>query len=257
MPESLVRYDVGGGFATVTLDSPANLNALSNHMEAELLEAFAAAAADDEARAVILAHTGNFFCAGADVSDTSDGADSAQVHTAGFIGMLRRIVELPKPVIAKIEGHVRAGGIGLVAACDIAVAGPASSFALTEVRYGLAPFGVSLPLLPRIAPRAAARYLLTGERFDAATAAAMGLVTIATDDVDDAVAELCAALILSSPQALAQSKRLLNAPVLDGFDRSTTDFISRMVESAESADAVEGMTALAEKRPPHWATVRT
>ena len=106
--------------------------------------------------------------------------------------LLRAIVELPMPVIVAVDGHVRAGGIGLVGACDIVVAGPRSTFALTEARIGVAPSIISLTLLPKMSARAAARYFVTGEKFDAATAAAIGLITMAADDVDAAVASLVA-----------------------------------------------------------------
>jgi enoyl-CoA hydratase len=249
--EPIVRYEVADGFATVTLDSPANRNAVSARMEAEFVDAFSAAGDDDGARAVVLTHTGPIFCAGADVSDVSPS--SAEARTAGFADMLRCIVALPKPVIAKVDGHVRGAGIGLVAACDLAVAGPASTFALGEVRLGLAPYLISLTLLPRVTPRAAERYCLTGEKFDATTAAEIGLVTEAADDVDAAVAELCAALALGSPQGLAETKRLLTEGLLERFDRSVAELTRRSVASAGTDDVAEGMASFMEKRPPRWA----
>lgn len=123
------------GIATLTLDSPANRNALSAQLVAELRDALTACAADDTVRAVVLAHTGSTFCAGADLKAPPD--------PEAFVGLMRDIVALPKPVVARVDGHVRAGGLGLLAACDIAVAGEASSFALTESRLGLAPAVIS------------------------------------------------------------------------------------------------------------------
>jgi enoyl-CoA hydratase len=261
MIEPLVRYEVGDGFATVTLDSPHNRNALSSRLVAELGDALTAAGADDEARAVILTHTGGTFCAGADLSEaatanaaaSTSGNTGSDPRTTGMVQMLRQVIELPKPVLARVDGHVRAGGMGLLAACDLAVAGPASSFALTEVRLGLAPFMISLTLLPRLDPRAAERYYLTGERFDAATAQAIGLVTIAADDVDAAVAGLCAELAKGSPQGLAESKRLVTAGILEGFDRWADDLARRSAACFDSEEALEGMTSFLEKRPPRWA----
>ncbi|MBK3547662.1 enoyl-CoA hydratase-related protein, partial [Streptomyces sp. MBT60] len=147
------------GIATLTLDSPANRNALSAALVGELRDALADCAADETVRAVVLAHTGSTFCAGADLKAPPD--------PEAFVGLMREIVALPKPVVARVTGHVRAGGLGLLAACDIAVAGEASSFALTESRLGLAPAVISLTLLPRVDRTAANRYYLTGERFDA------------------------------------------------------------------------------------------
>src|SRR5262249_58878541 len=117
--------------------------------------------------------------------------------------LLRRILKLPMPVIAAVDGHVRAGGLGLVGACDIAVAGRNSTFALTEARIGVAPSIISLTLLPKMSARAAGRYFVTGEKFGADEAAEMGLVTVAVDDVNVAVAELTREIAKGSPQGLA------------------------------------------------------
>ncbi|MFE3937339.1 enoyl-CoA hydratase-related protein, partial [Streptomyces goshikiensis] len=148
------------GVTTLTLDSPANRNALSAALVGEVRAALAAAGADPAVRAVVLTHTGNTFCAGADLKSPCDPAD--------FLALLREIAELPKPVVARVTGHVRAGGLGLLGACDIAAAGPASTYAFTETHLGVVPAVISAPLLPRLDPRAAARYFLTAEAFDAA-----------------------------------------------------------------------------------------
>ncbi|WP_335933775.1 enoyl-CoA hydratase family protein [Streptomyces sp. PTD5-9] len=233
------------GVTTLTLDSPGNRNALSAALVGELSGALAACAADDAVRAVVLTHTGNTFCAGADLAAPPD--------PAAFVALMRGIVALPKPVVARVTGHVRAGGLGLLSACDISVAGPGASFALTESRLGLAPAVISLPLLPRTEPRAAARYYLTGERFDAAEAARVGLVTLATeDDVDQALAPVLDGLRRASPQGLAASKELVTATVLENFDRYAEDLIARSAELFASAEAREGMTAFLERRDPAW-----
>jgi len=192
--DTLVEYtgpaDCGGPFARLTLNSPHNRNALSGALVTQLHQGLRDAAADPTVRVVVLGHTGGTFCAGADLSQSpaaggEDPRGDRERGTAGRSGsppsaydmavararemtaLLRAIVESPLPVIAAINGHVRAGGFGLIGACDIAVAGPRSTFALTEARIGLAPAIISLTLLPKITPRAAARYYLTGEMFDA------------------------------------------------------------------------------------------
>jgi enoyl-CoA hydratase len=288
--DKLVGYAVDGHLARLTLDSPHNRNALSGTLVGQLHQGLRDAAADPAVRAVVLGHTGGTFCAGADLSEASGGdprgdrergaagrsgsppsahgdrergapgrsgsppsafeqaADRARELTA----LLRAIVESPLPVIAAVDGHVRAGGMGLVAACDIAVAGPRSTFALTEARIGVAPAVISLTLLPKITARAAARYYLTGEKFDAAEAAAIGLISLAADDVDAAVAALAEQLGRGSPQGLAASKALTTAAVLAAFDR---DAERLSVESARlfvSDEAREGMLAFLQKRPPPW-----
>ena len=134
---TLVTYEARGGAAYVTLDSPHNRNAISTALVEQLLAALERAAGDDAARVVVLGHTGGTFCAGADLSEASASSGSpeeqAAARTRVFLGLLRAIIAHPKPVIAAVDGHVRAGGMGLVGACDIAVAGPASTFALTEI----------------------------------------------------------------------------------------------------------------------------
>ncbi|MFE4692537.1 enoyl-CoA hydratase family protein [Streptomyces sp. NPDC056749] len=232
------------GITTLALDSPANRNALSAALVGELTEALAGCAGDDSVRGVVLTHTGNTFCAGADLT--------APPEPAAFTGLMRAILALPKPVVARVTGHVRAGGLGLLGACDISVAGAGSSFALTESRLGLAPAVISLPLLPRIDPRAAARYYLTGERFDAEEAARTGLVSIAAEDVDKALVPVLDGLRRASPQGLAASKELVTASVLESFDQYAEDLIARSAALFASDDAREGMTAFLERRDPSW-----
>ncbi|MFE1404938.1 enoyl-CoA hydratase family protein [Streptomyces sp. NPDC058770] len=233
------------GITTLVLDSPGNRNALSAALVGELSAALEVCGADDAVRAVVLTHTGNTFCAGADLTAPPD--------PAAFVALMRRIVALPKPVVARVTGHVRAGGLGLLAACDISVAGPGASFALTESRLGLAPAVISLPLLPRTDPRAAARYYLTGERFDAAEAARIGLVTLAAEgDADQTLAPVLDGLRRASPQGLTASKELVTATVLENFDRYAEDLIARSAALFASAEAREGMTAFLERRDPSW-----
>ncbi|TXR96625.1 enoyl-CoA hydratase family protein [Streptomyces sp. col6] len=233
------------GITTLTLDSPANRNALSAGLVAELADALEACAADASVRAVVLTHAGTTFCAGADLRAPAD--------PHAFVALMRRIVALPKPVVARVTGHVRAGGLGLLAGCDISVAGPGATFALTESRLGLAPAVISMPLLPRTDPRAAARYYLTGERFDADEAARIGLVTLAADDVDDALGPVLDGLRRASPQGLAASKALVTATVLQSFDQHAEDLVARSAQLFASAEAQEGMTAFLERRDPAWA----
>ncbi|MGC4949143.1 enoyl-CoA hydratase family protein [Streptomyces sp. DT224] len=233
------------GVTTLTLDSPANRNALGAGLVAELAEALDGCAADDSVRAVVLTHTGTTFCAGADLRAPADPHD--------FVALMRRIVALPKPVVARVTGHVRAGGLGLLAACDISVAGFGATFALTEARLGLAPAVISMPLLPRLDPRAAARYYLTGEKFYADEAERIGLVTMAADDVDGSVDGVLDDLRRASPQGLAASKALVTATVLQSFDQHAEDLIARSARLFASDEAREGMTAFLERRDPAWA----
>ncbi|MFE0800759.1 enoyl-CoA hydratase family protein [Streptomyces sp. NPDC058812] len=232
------------GVETLTLDSPHNRNALSAALVGDLAAALTDAGQDTGVRAVLLTHTGNTFSAGADLRDPPD--------PDALVGLLRQIAEVPKPVIARVTGHVRAGGLGLLAVCDIAAASRAATFAFTEVRIGVAPAVISLPLLPRTDPRALARYFLTGERFDAAEAARIGLVTAAGDDVDAVLEPVLDGVRHASPQALAETKRLLTARVLEAFDRDADGLTALSARLFASPQAREGMTAFLERRDPEW-----
>ena len=251
----LVSYTAEGPVARLTLDSPHNRNALSAALVGQLQEGLRRAASDNTVRAVVLGHTGGTFCAGADLSEATGGdpLEAALARARELTALLRAIVECPVPVIAAIDGHVRAGGMGLVGACDIAVAGTRSTFALTEARIGVAPAIISLTLLPRLAPRAAGRFYVTGETFGAVRAAEIGLVTEATEDVAAAVDVLTADLAKASPQGLAASKALTTAAVLAGFDRDAERLAEESARLFVSAEGREGMLAFLEKRPPRWA----
>ncbi|MFI5756189.1 enoyl-CoA hydratase family protein [Streptomyces sp. NPDC051569] len=232
------------GVSTLTLDSPGNRNALSARLVRSLGEALDDCARDPAVRAVVLTHTGTTFSAGADLKEP------ANPYT--FVGLMRRIVELPKPVVARVSGHVRAGGLGLLGACDIAIADRTSDFAFTEVRIGVAPAVISLPLLPRVEPRAAARYCLTAELFDADRAAAAGLITEAADDVDAALVPVLDGLRRASPQGLAESKKLLTTGVLDAFDRYAEELVQRSASLFITSEAREGIAAFLERRDAAW-----
>lgn len=252
--DTLVSYALDGHVARLTLDSPHNRNALSTRLVEQLRDGLRKAAADPAARVVVLGHTGGTFCAGADLSEASGGDpfETTAERARELAGVLRSIVESPLPVVGAIDGHVRAGGMGLVGACDIAIAGPRSTFALTEARIGVAPAIISLTLLPKLSARAAARYYLTGETFTAGQAAEIGLVTLATDDLEAALAGLVADLGRGSPQGLAASKALTTAAVLAGFDRDAERLASESARLFVSEEAQEGMLAFLQKRPPNW-----
>ncbi|MFJ3926216.1 enoyl-CoA hydratase family protein [Streptomyces sp. NPDC090022] len=233
------------GITTLTLDSPANRNALSEALVGELRAALAAAGADPAVRALVLTHAGSTFCAGADLKSPCAPAD--------FLALLHEIAELPKPVVARVTGHVRAGGLGLLGVCDIAAAGPASTYAFTETHLGLAPAVISAPLLPRLDPRAAARYFLTAEAFGAAEAARIGLLTLHAEDVDQALDGVLDGLRRAAPQALAATKRLVTAPVREALGRDGAELTELSARLFASEEAREGITARFERRDPSWA----
>jgi len=251
---SLVHYSVEGRVARLTLDSPDNRNALSTTLVNQLHQGLTDATEESGVRVVVLDHTGGTFCAGADLAEAArrDPGDVAIDRARELTRLLRRILQLPMPVIGAVDGHVRAGGLGLVGACDIVVAGPASTFALTEARIGVAPSIISLTLLPKMTARAAGRYFLTGEKFGAAEAADMGLITVAADDVPAAVAALTAEIAKGSPQGLAASKALTTAPILAAFDEHADELTEESARLFVSEEAREGMVAFLQKRRPRW-----
>ncbi|MFD9126163.1 enoyl-CoA hydratase family protein [Kitasatospora sp. NPDC059571] len=247
----LVRITTADAVTTLELDSPHNRNALSTRLMAELAKGLTEAAADPAVRAVVLGHTGKVFCAGADLSEAT-GSDPT-VGPRGLVDIQRAIVDCPKPVIAAIDGHARAGGLGLLGSADIAIAGPASTFAFTEVRLGLAPAVISLPLRPKLDPRAVSRYYLTGEVLGPAEAARIGLITEAADDVATVLKVLLDAVRQGSPQGLAESKRLANAAVVESFERDADERVAQSARLFASEEAQQGMRAFLERRPAPWA----
>jgi enoyl-CoA hydratase len=248
----LVRYQVDGEVAAVTLDSPHNRNALSAQLVAELSARLSEAGADRGVRAVVLTHTGRVFCSGADLA--AAGSGSLSDAGATIMVLLRLIVELPKPVIARIAGHVRAGGIGIVGACDLAVAAEGASFAFTEARLGLAPAMISLTTLDIMDPRQAARYYLTGETFGAPEAAQLGLITVAcaSDELDGMVNGLVAQIRETSPQGAAETKGLLVLARRQRLDALGPEMVETSARLFASDEAQESIRAFLEKRAPAW-----
>ncbi|MFC7545386.1 enoyl-CoA hydratase-related protein [Plantactinospora sp. GCM10030261] len=252
--DPLVRVSTSAGVTTLTLDSPANRNALSTQLMTELLAGLTAAVADDAVRAVVLSHTGPVFCSGADLKETAAAYASGTVP-AGMLGdVLAAVWECPKPVVARVGGPARAGGLGLIAAADIAVCAREATFAFTEVRIGVIPAVISATVLRRLAPRAAADLYLTGETFDGDRAERVGLVTAAVPaaDLDAAVDRYCAALVRGAPGALAGAKELLRRPAGTGLRAELAELSTLSTGYFLSAEGREGVLAFREKRPASW-----
>lgn len=256
MTEELVHLEVAGGIATVTLDSPANRNALSRQLTAELEERMNAAIAHPESRVVVLTGTGTVFCSGADLKEqrVANEAGGAQSGPGGLVPILKTMWHSPKPVIGRINGAARAGGLGLVAACDIAVAVDTATFAVTEVRLGVIPAIISVLLLPRIGPTRSMELFLTGDVFDAARAVELGLLNRAAplDQLDAAVARYTHSILMGAPSALSGAKKLVrDLPGME-LDAAFAEMAMRSATYFAGPEALEGMTAFAEKRPPRW-----
>lgn len=253
MDAELVHLGVDRGIAVVTLDSPANRNALSARLVADLGRHVASALADDGVRALLLTATGTVFCSGADLKEAREGTGAP--GGTPFVDVLRALLESPKPVVLKLNGRARAGGIGLVAAADIVIAPETVDFAFTEVRIGVAPAIISVPCSRRMSPRALSRWLLTGETFSAADAVDAGLVTVAVppDEVDAETDRLLDALRLGAPTALRRTKELLSSIEGKPLDDALAEAAAVSAELFAGPDAAEGISAFREKRPPSWA----
>ena len=246
--DQVVRLRVDGGIATITLDSQPNRNALSRQLVAELGERLDAIESTGGVRVIVLTNEGPAFCAGADLKERSSGTPDS----SPMVRVLERLMDAEQPTVAAVDGAVRAGGIGLMASCDLIVVHRSVTFALTEVRIGVAPAIISVPILRRVAPSRIAAAMLTGEPFDADEARAIGLITHVTDDVAATTAELCAGIVAGAPRAVAETKRLLHR--VPGLDRSTAFDQMRALsdELFSGPDAAEGMAAFREKRTPSW-----
>jgi enoyl-CoA hydratase/carnithine racemase len=214
----LVRRDDEDRIAVLTLDSPANRNALSRRLLIELTDHLRALEHDESVHGVLLRSSQRVFCAGADLKEAAhvDMTESARA----IVDVQRRIVALPVPVVARLDGPVRAGGLGLVASSDVVVCRDDVTFALTEVRLGLAAATISIPLRARLSPRAASDWFLTGRSFGAEEARAHGLVTHVAPEagMDAAVAAVLDDLRAGARQGLTAAKRLLTGDLLADFD---------------------------------------
>jgi enoyl-CoA hydratase/methylglutaconyl-CoA hydratase len=244
-----VHYAAADGRATITLDSQHNRNALSRQLVSELFTHLEAAEADPAVRVVLVRAEGTVFCSGADLSEAT--ADGMEEGARRIVELQRLICTMSKPVVTRLHGAVRAGGIGIVAASDVAIAAEDATFALTEVKLGLAAAIISLTVHHRMNPRAAALTTLGGEVFSGADAAAYGLVTKAVplDVLDGQVEAVCASLATGAPQGLRESKRILNRDLVARIDAHGDEMAALSATLFASDAAREAMTAfLARKK---------
>ena len=249
----LVHLDVASGVATITLDSPHNRNALSARLRRELIAHLDAAIADDTVRVIVLTHTGTVFCAGMDLKE-SRGTHAQEQGVTEVPRILQTLWNSPTPVVARLSGPARAGGVGVVAACDVAIAAEDATFAFSEVRIGVIPAVISVTVLPRLSARAAHELFLTGETFDATRAAAVGLINraVPADGLDGEVARYADMLRRGAPGALAGAKEMLRRtrPASMAEDFAEMNTLSAGYFAGEEGQ--EGISAFAEKRTPAW-----
>jgi len=256
MSEELVHLEVETGVATITLDSPSNRNALSRALVSGLEASLELALNDAAARLIVLTHTGPVFCSGADLKEMRGGGGTRgqPAGPGGLVSILKTIWRSPKPVIARVGGPTRAGGIGLIAACDMAVAVEDATFAFTEVRIGLIPAIISVVVLPKLGPTKGMELFLTGDTFDAKEAARLGLLNAAVpaEQLDETVRRYTESVLKGAPGALSGCKRLVREVPSMTLDEGFAQTAEWTAEYFGSEEAREGMTAFAEKRPPRW-----
>ena len=248
-----------GTLATVTLNRPDVRNAFNETTIAEITAAFTELGADQSVRAIVLAANGQSFCAGADLNWMKKMADYTHEENLADAGqlatMLHTIYTCPKPVIAKVQGDCYAGGMGLVAACDIVVTVDSANFCLSEVKLGLIPATISPYVIKAMGENAARRYCLTAERFSAAEAYRIGFAheVVAAEMLDARVAELVKALVGNSPNAVKQAKALVRDV---GGREITAELIAATVQGIAqvraSDEGREGVRSFLEKRKPDW-----
>lgn len=259
MSATTLEIERDGAVATIWLNRPDVHNAFDENVIAELTLALREVDIDASVRVVVLAGRGKSFCAGGDLGWMRRMAGFSReenLRDAGALAeMLRTLANLSKPTLARVHGSALAGGTGLVAACDIAIATPEAKFGTTEVRLGLVPATISPYVIRAIGARAAQRYFVTGERFDAAEALRLGLVheVCAAAELDARIGQLADALLAGAPAAVAACKRLIADVAGRPVDAALIEDTSRRIADARGGDeAREGISAFFEKRLPGW-----
>ena len=257
---SYVSTDIDGPIAVVSLNRPDKHNAFDDSLIADLTDTCKSLDANAAVRVVVLSAAGKSFSAGADLNwmkRMATYSEEENFHDASALaGLMRTLHGLSKPTIARVQGAAYGGGVGLIACCDIAVGSHDAAFALSEVRIGLIPAAISPYVLAAIGARAAHRYFLTGERFDAAEGYRLGLLSDlqpTEDAMDEKIEELVNAILVSSPAAISEAKQLIAAVANRPIDgRLATDTAQRIARVRCSADGKEGVSAFLDKRQPSW-----
>lgn len=244
--------DIAGGVATVTLNRPENRNALS----VELIESFGhhleTALAEPDVRAIVVTNVGNTFCAGADLKAVPGAADPA---ARSFLDIFDLILDSPKPMIGRIDGHALAGGVGLAASFDISLMNAEAQLGFTEVRIGVAPAVISVVCLPKLRRADALELFLSGERVSASRAAEVGLINhaVAPGELDAKVDEVVGKVLRGAPNALAASKLLVRKVPTFEDRRAAFEWAGPFSASLfASEEGIEGISAFREKRNARW-----
>ncbi|WP_292936886.1 enoyl-CoA hydratase/isomerase family protein [Noviherbaspirillum sp.] len=252
---------IEGRVATVTLNRPEVRNAFNETTIAEITQAFRELGQNEAIRAIVLAASGPAFCAGADLNWMKKMAgytyEENRADAMQLAEMLRTIYACPKPVVAKVQGDCYAGGMGLVAACDIAICNEATNFCLSEAKLGLIPATISPYVIKAMGENPARRYFLTAERFSAQEAMRIGFVhaVVSADALDASTADIVKALVSNSPNAVKEAKRLVQDVAGQPLTESLiADTATRIADIRSSEEGKEGVRSFLEKRKPTWLT---
>ncbi|MGP1677339.1 MAG: enoyl-CoA hydratase/isomerase family protein [Burkholderiales bacterium] len=263
MQYETLQVSVEAGVGTIRMNRPEVRNAFNDTMIAELTRSFQAADADESVRAVVLAGHGPAFCAGADLNwmkkMSGYSLEENRADAMGLAAMLNTIYMMKKPTVARVHGAAYAGGMGLVAACDIALAAEEAEFCLSEVKLGLIAATIGPYVVAAMGERQARRYFLSAERFAAAEALRIGLVhkLVPMAELDAGVQALLAHLLAASPAAIAASKELIRSVARGAIDQDMiADTAARIATARASADGKEGIRSFLEKRKPSWTQPR-
>ncbi|MEN8234610.1 MAG: enoyl-CoA hydratase-related protein [Actinomycetota bacterium] len=252
----MIRYESAGHTATITIDDPDRRNALTNEAMAELATLVERAGSDDDVRVVVITGAGDrVFSAGGDLSGGFVDAPLAGHGDRGALAdLIRAMRRIPKPVVARVNGHALGGGLGVVAGCDLAIAADHATFGTPEINVGLWPMMITVVLRPLVPRRPLLEMMLAGRRFDAAEAADLGIVNrvVPAADLDAAVRETVEALASSSPAALALGKAAFYAVEDMDLDTALDHLHIGLTAVSTTEDAAEGVKAFLDKREPRW-----
>lgn len=259
MTYETLQCELNQGIGLIWLNRPDLRNAMNDVMLGELTQALGDAISDDAVRVILLAGRGKAFCAGGDLAwmkkARAMSPEEARADSGRLAGVLRLLHQSPKPTVARVHGAAFAGGMGLVAACDIAIASADTRFCLSEVKLGLIPAMISPYVIKAMGERQARRYFLSAEVFEAAEAWRIGLVQsiVPDDELDGAVNAMLGQLLAAGPQAMGHCKQLIAdvaGKVID--DALSAETAARIAQVRASDEAQEGIAAFFEKRKPSW-----
>lgn len=256
---SVVEYEVKNGAAWLTINRPEQRNALSDAVFDGLLEGLDKASADPKVRAIVLAGAGDkAFCAGGDLKWMNDDTDTYDAHhgKVKLAAVFRKMWQLGKPTIARVQGFCLAGGMGLALACDFVVASKKAQFGVPEVKVGLWPYMITVPILHSVSPKVALRLMITGERVSAERGYELGFVSdlVEHEKLDDCIEEIVAQIRSTAPQSVAFGRPGFYTVLNNDMEPRLKMLEAALSVNSTFPDAKEGMTAFAEKRKPRWET---